>query len=304
MKNKLGSALMLLLAAFIWGIAFVAQKEGMNNVEPFTFNGIRSVLGAVALLPVIAVMNLKNKNSAICKKQKNSGKILLISGILCGVILFAATSFQQVGLYFGADAGRSGFITALYIVLVPVVSIFFKKNPGLRVWLSVAIAFLGLILLCITESFTLNLGDLLVVMCAFCFTAHILVISHFSPMVDGVKLSCIQFFVCGICSLITMFIFETPSIDSILDAYIPILYTGILSSGVAYTLQIIGQKNLDPSVASILMSFESVFAVLAGLIYGETLTALQALGCILMFGAIILTQLPVKTKRNIKKPTH
>lgn len=294
MKNKLASALMLLLAAFIWGIAFVAQKAGTESVEPFTFNGVRMILGSVALLPVIAIMNLKNKKSGVSTEKQSSKKDLIIGGALCGGILFTATSFQQLGLTLGADAGTSGFITALYIVLVPVVSIFFKKNPGLRVWISIFIALVGLAFLCLTSDLSFEVADLLVVVCAFCFTAHILVISYFSPKVDGVKLSCLQFFVCGVLSLITMSFLETPDISAILDAYIPILYTGILSSGVAYTLQIISQKNLDPSVASILMSFESVFAVLAGLVYGETLTPLQSLGCVLMFVAIILTQLPIK----------
>ncbi len=294
MKNKLASALMLLLAAFIWGIAFVAQKAGTENVEPFTFNGVRMILGSVALLPVIAVMNFKNKKSGVATENKSSKKDLIIGGALCGGILFTATSFQQLGLTLGADAGTSGFITALYIVLVPLVSIFFKKNPGLRVWISIFIALVGLAFLCLTSDLSFRVADLLVVVCAFCFTAHILVISHFSPKVDGVKLSCLQFFVCGVLSLIAMLILESPNITEILKAYVPILYTGILSSGVAYTLQIISQKNLDPSVASILMSFESVFAVLAGLVYGETLTLLQSLGCVLMFVAIILTQLPIK----------
>ncbi|MBQ7045188.1 MAG: DMT family transporter [Clostridia bacterium] len=298
MKNKFGSALMLLLAAFIWGIAFVAQKEGTQNVGPFTFNGVRMILGSVALLPVIAIMNLKNKKSGVTAKTQGSKKDLFIGGALCGGILFTASSFQQLGLTLGADAGTSGFITALYIVLVPVVSVFFKKNPGLRVWISIIIALVGLAFLCLTSDLSFKLADLLVVVCAFCFTAHILVISYFSPKVDGVKLSCIQFFVCGVLSLITMAFLETPDVNDILNAYVPILYTGILSSGVAYTLQIIGQKNLDPSVASILMSFESVFAVLAGLVWGETLTLLQSFGCVLMFIAIILTQLPVKAKNK------
>lgn len=298
MKKQFGSALMLLLAAFIWGIAFVAQKAGTESVEPFTFNGVRMIIGSITLLPVIAIMNISKKSSSDAAVQLGSKRDLLIAGSICGAVLFAATSFQQAGLTLGADAGKSGFITALYIVLVPVVSVFFKKNPGLRVWISVIIALIGLGFLCLNSTLSLNVGDMLVVCCAFCFTAHILVISHFSPKVDGVKLSCLQFFVCGVLSLITMTIFETPDINEILDAYVPILYTGILSSGVAYTLQIIGQKKLDPSVASILMSFESVFAVLAGLIYGETLTLLQALGCVLMFAAIILTQLPTnKTKK-------
>ena len=202
-----------------------------------------------------------------------------------------ASSFQQIGIGY-TTVGKAGFITALYIIIVPILGIFLKKKVPLAVWLSVFIAAVGMYLLCITEKFTIGMGDLLMLACAFCFSAHILVIDHFSPHVDGVRMSCIQFFTCSLLSAVAMFLFEKPNLPDILSAWLPILYAGVLSSGVGYTLQIIAQKNTNPTVASLLMSLESVFAVLAGwVLLGQKLSLRELLGCVLVFAAILLAQL-------------
>lgn len=291
--KKIINPLLLVLAAIIWGFAFVAQKSGADSIEPFTLNAARSFVGGIFLLPVIYIL----KDKAPKPIEKGTKKDLIIGGVLCGTVLYAATAFQQFGLTEGTDAGKAGFITALYIVLVPVFSIFLKKKTGFKTWFSVALSVVGLYLLCVTGKLTIAPSDLTVLVCALIFTVHILVIDHFSPKVEGIKMSCIQFFVCGILSLISLFIWgETLSINALLSAAFPILYLGIMSSGIAYTLQIIGQRDTDPTLASILMSLESVFAVLAGAIFGETLSGREALGCVVMFIAIIISQLPTKRK--------
>ena len=220
-------------------------------------------------------------------------------GILCGTALFAASALQQIGIQY-TTVGKAGFITALYIVLVPVCGLFVRKRVQPKVWLAVLIAVAGLYLLCMTDgSFSLQKGDLLVLACALGFTIHILVIDHFSPLVDGIKMSCIQFFTCSILSAVCMALFETVNVSNLLHAWIPILYVGILSSGVGYTLQIIGQKGLNPTMASLLMSLESVFSVLAGWIFlHQALSGRELSGCILMFAAIVLVQLPGFSKTN------
>lgn len=288
MKTK--NALMLLLTSFIWGTAFVAQSMGMDYMGPFAFNGIRCIIGGIALLPCIAVMNQGNA----VKKAAGTKKDLIIGGVSCGVLLCGASSLQQVGIQY-TTAGKAGFITAFYIVLVPVLGIFLKKKIGGKVWAAVLMSLVGLYFLCITESFSIGKGDVYVFLCALIFSAHILVVDHFAPKVDGVKMSCIQFFVAGIISLGPMFAFETTSFRDITLSLAPLLYAGVLSCGVAYTLQIIGQKNMNPAIASLIMSLESTFSVLAGwVVLGEKLSSREMLGCVLMFGAIILAQLPEK----------
>lgn len=293
MKNiNIKNSLILLLTATIWGTAFVAQSVGMDYVEPFTFNGVRSIIGALVLIPYI-ILTEKKKINPIAKTKDNT---LLIGGIACGVLLFLATNFQQFGIKY-TTVGRAGFITACYIIIVPIISlVFFRKKSDYKLWLAVILALGGLYLLCITDGFSVGIGDFLVMICAVVFSIHILVIDHFSPLVDGVKMSCIQFFVSGILSLILALIFENISIAALMDAWLPILYAGALSSGVAYTLQIIGQKNMNPTVASLILSMESCISVIAGfLILHQTLTHREIYGCILMFAAIILAQLPSKT---------
>ncbi|MFR7984809.1 MAG: DMT family transporter [Clostridia bacterium] len=298
MGKKLQGTMMLLLTALIWGSSFVAQRAGMEYIGPFTFNGIRSLIGGLVLIPVIFLFS-KEKNAELTEAEKKAGKkTLLLGGILCGIVLFAASSLQQIGMVY-TTAGKAGFITALYIVLVPILGVFIRKKVKPMVWLCVILAVAGLYLLCMTDGLSLGRGDLLVLLCAFAFSIHILVIDYFAPRTDGVALSCIQFFVCGILSLFPMFLAETPVWFAILDCWIPILYAGVLSCGVAYTLQILAQKHTDPTVASLLLSLESVFAAIAGaIILHEQLAPRELAGCVLMFAAIIIAQLPSKTERE------
>lgn len=297
--KQLRANLLLLLTAMIWGAAFVAQSVSMDYVGPFTFLCTRSILGGVVLLPVIAVMG-KGKRKKEEAKPDNR-KLLLLGGICCGIMLFIGSALQQIGIQY-TTAGKAGFITAMYMVLVPICGLFFGRKPSGKTWGAVVVALVGMYLLCLYGSGIQNLskGDLLEMLCALGFTAHILVIDHFSPKVDGVKMSCIQFFVCGILAGIFMLILETPSWENICNAAMPILYAGILSSGVGYTLQIVAQKDTQPTVASLLMSLESVFSLVFGwIILKEAMSGVELLGCCLMFAAIIWVQLPGKQKKTI-----
>lgn len=296
--KQLRANLLLLLTAMIWGAAFVAQSVSMDYVGPFTFLCSRSILGGVVLLPVIAVMG-KGKRKKEEAKPENR-KLLLLGGICCGIMLFIGSALQQIGIQY-TTAGKAGFITAMYMVLVPICGLFFGRKPGGKTWGAVVVALVGMYLLCLYGSGIQNLskGDLLEMLCALGFTAHILVIDHFSPKVDGVKMSCIQFFVCGILAGIFMLMLENPSWESICNAAMPILYAGILSSGVGYTLQIVAQKDTQPTVASLLMSLESVFSLVFGwIILKEAMSGVELLGCLMMFAAIIWVQLPGKQKKT------
>jgi len=287
---------MLVLTAFIWGTAFVAQSVGMDYLGPFTFNGVRSLIGGAALIPCIVVLRMINgrEDAEGLKNQKD----LVTGGIACGLLLFAASSLQQIGIQY-TTAGKAGLIRAFYIVIVPVFGIFLRKKIGFKVWTAVVMALLGLYFLCMTEKLTVGKGDVLIFACALVFSIHILVIDYFSPKVDGVKMSCIQFFVCGIASLPFMFLLETPKAEAMAKGWLPLLYAGVLSCGVAYTLQIIGQKNVNPAVASLILSLESCFSVLAGwVVLGERLTVRESLGCALMFAAILLAQIPDSNGRS------
>lgn len=287
LKNTISAAL-LVLTALIWGVAFVAQSVGSEHVGPFTFLSSRSLIAGVALLPLIAF----RRRSAPAPKTPADRRNLWIGGLLCGCALTVASAFQQIGIA-ETTVGKAGFITALYIVIVPLFGLFLKKRVPLMVWLGVALAAVGMYLLCITEGFSISRGDFFVLLCAACYSVHILVIDYFSPRVDGVRMACIQFFTCGIVSGIVMLIAEKPTADVLLAAWLPILYAGLLSSGVGYTLQIIAQKNVPPTVASLLMSLESVFSVLAGwVLLGQALSLRELLGCVLVFAAILLAQLP------------
>lgn len=299
--DKTKHTFLLLLTAFIWGVAFVAQSVGMDYVGPWTFTAARSIIGAIFLIPCITLLDkLKSKDaSQSCdtdvQTKASNPKMLLFGGCCCGVALAIASMLQQYGIAH-TTVGKAGFITALYIVIVPILGIFMKHKPHLRIWISVVLAIAGLYFLCLTDSFSFSKGDLLVLLCAFVFSLHILIIDHFSPLVDGVRMSCIQFAVAGILCMIPAIIFEHPTFASLIAAAAPILYAGVLSSGVGYTLQIIAQKNYDPTVASLILSLESVFSVLAGwIILGEALSPKELIGCILMFAAILLAQLPEKT---------
>lgn len=300
MKKMTGkNTLMLFLTAFIWGSAFVAQSVGMDYVGPFTFCCVRSFIGGIFLIPCIWFLDqwrAKNDGTEGEKKvvSKEEKKMELLGGICCGLALCVATNLQQIGMQY-TTVGKAGFITALYIVLVPIFGIFLKKKVEARIWVSVMISVVGLYLLCITDKLVLGKGDTLVLLCAVVFTIHILVIDYFSPKADGVRIACIQFFITGILSAIPMFLFETPRLSDIFAAAVPVLYAGVLSSGVAYTLQIVAQKDADPTVASLILSLESVFSVLGGwMILGQKLSIREIAGCILMFSAIILAQLPGK----------
>ena len=282
--------ILLFFTAIIWGVAFVAQSVGMDYVGPYTFNAVRSFLGGIVLIPCIFMFCRPKSSAKEREKTLDRPRDLVIGGGLCGLMLFISTTLQQVGIQYTTVA-KAGFITALYIVLVPVLGIFIKKKIGLKVWISVVIALAGLYLLCMKGSFSLGKGDFLVLLCSLCFALHILVIDYFTQRVSGVKLSCIQFFITGILSSVLMFLFETPTWASILAAWLPIFYAGVFSCGVAYTFQIIGQRGTDPTVASLILSLESVVSVLAGwLLLGQSLTPREILGCVLMFGAILLAQ--------------
>jgi drug/metabolite transporter (DMT)-like permease len=286
LKNRLKGTVLLLLAALIWGFAFVAQSIGMDYIGPFTFSASRSLIGALALLPFAL---LANKNIG---RENIDGKKTIAGGLVCGAIIFVATNLQQMGLI-DTSAGKAGFITSFYIVLVPVAGIFMKKRAGLATWAAVGIAVAGLYLLCIKpeEGFGLARGDLLVFLCALVFTAHIIAVDIYAPQINGIMLSCLQFAVSGVLSLVAALIFERPDLPSLCRAWLPVLYTGVLSSGAAYTFQILGQRRLPPAAASLIMSLESVFSVLAGwLMLRQSLSVRELAGCGLMFAAIVLVQ--------------
>ena len=285
-RKSLRGSLLLLLGSVIWGAAFVAQRVGMDHMGPYTFNGIRMLLAWLVMIPVTLILEKK-------KKEKNEGEQRR-AGVLCGVLLFIATSLQQMGLV-TTSAGKAGFITALYVVLVPVAAwLLFRKNPGKVIWLGVVIAVFALWLLCMPAGggFALQSGDLLVLGCAVSFTFQILCVDRYAPRVSSVRLARDEFLVTGGLSMLVALATETITWDGIRDAMIPILYAGVLSGAVGYTLQVLGQRDTDPTVASILMCLEAVFATLTGaLLLGEKMTAREAAGCILMFSAVILAQL-------------
>lgn len=290
-KEQIRGSLLLLVAAIIWGSAFVTQSVGMEYVGPFTFNCVRSLIGGIVLIPCIAILNQgKSKKKMILSEKKR----LLLGGVCCGIALTTGSTLQQFGIMY-TTVGKAGFITAFYIIIVPILGIFLGKKCGMSVWISVVIALAGLYFLCITDEFSIGKGDIYVFLCAIAFSVHILVIDYFTQFNDGVKLSCIQFFVCGIICFVPMVLFEHPEIGMILLAWKPILYAGVMSCGVAYTLQIVGQKHMNPTVASLILSLESVTSVIAGfLVLHQNLSQRELIGCGLMFVAIVLAQLPEK----------
>lgn len=303
MKTKRNSFL-LILTAFIWGVAFVAQSEGGDAIGAYSFNCIRCLIGSAVLIPVILLLDKLGLTSRKPVTSKDR-KLLWISGICCGIFLCIASNLQQVGITMGTPAGKAGFLTACYIILVPILGIFLKKKCHWNVWIGVALTVIGLYLLCVDSSLRLQRSDLLLLFCALTFSVHILVIDHFSPKVDGVRMSCIQFLVSGVLSAVPMiFVDIRQSAEGLpswaasfisADAWIAILYAGVCSCGVGYTLQIVGQRDVNPTVASLLMSLESVFAVIAGwILLKERLNQRELLGCLLIFTAVVLAQIPPK----------
>lgn len=318
MSKKLKGDLMLVLTAMVWGASFVAQKSGMELIGPFAFNGIRTVIGGIVLIPLIMVLDrisAKKKagtpsgaadttDAAPSEADKKKERKTLITGsICCGLVLLVAGMLQQIGMMY-TTAGKAGFITALYVVLVPIFGRILGKKIRPLIWLCVLASAFGLYLLCMPASGGLghiNKGDLIVLACAVCFAVHILIIDYFSPKVDGVRLSCMQFFVAGILCVILMFPldpvlgYDIPSLSQLLDAWLPIVYSGALSCGAGYTMQIVAQADTDPAVASMILCLESVFAVIAGmLILGESMSLRETFGCVIMFAAILAAQLPAK----------
>ncbi|MEZ3462420.1 MAG: DMT family transporter [Lachnospiraceae bacterium] len=289
-RYTLRQSMILFMAAAIWGFAFVAQSVGMDYVGPYTFVTARNVVALAVLLPWVAAARRQRKKGG---KRRSGRRSLIYGGGCCGICLFAASALQQFGMKY-TTVGKAGFITAMYIVLVPVFGIFVKKKTGVKVWIAVAAALAGLYLLCMTKGdFQLQKGDAYILGCAAVFALHILVVDHFSPLVDGVELSCVQFAVNAVLGTILMMLLEQPRMADLLAAWLPIVYAGALSSGVGYTFQIIGQKGMNPTVASLILSLESVISVLAGwLLLHQALTARELAGCALVFAAIILVQLP------------
>lgn len=330
------NSFLLFLTALIWGLAFVSQSKGMESMQPFTFNGIRSLMGAVVVLPLAfgSVRRARKQETAgntaesggqtegkaqtegnvqaAAGKQEAGGfdfKTALAGGLACGVLYTVASTFQQFGLAY-TTVGKAGFITTLYIIFVPILGLFLKKKvPGI-VWIGALMAAVGMYLLCMTESFSLTRGDTMVLICAVLFAAHILVVDYYVERVPGTVLSCMQLFVCGVSCTVAALLTEAPTFAQIFEGMVPLLYAGVMSCGVAYTLQIVGQKGVNPTVASLILSLESVVSALAGyfafrmglLQNDQTLTARQICGCAIVFAAVILVQLPVgkKSQKNKK----
>ena len=300
-KTQLKANILLLLTAAIWGLAFVAQKVGAEHVGAFTFNGIRFALGSISLIPLILLLNKKKENSDVKKEEGgNSLKHTIRAGIIVGCALFIATSLQQTGVMY-TTAGKAGFITGLYMVIVPILGLFLKQKVNNTTWIGIVIAIIGLYLLSINEDFSISKGDLLVLIGSVGWAIHILLIDNFTKKIDPLKLSSIQFATCSILSLLVAFIFEDINMVGISAALVPILYGGLLSVGVAYTLQVVAQKNAKPSHAAILLSMESVFGAIGGAMFlGERIGSRGLVGCVLIFIAIIVSQLKPATDNIVE----
>lgn len=309
---------MLILTAMIWGLSFVAQKSGLDYIGPLAFNGLRTVIGGITLIPVIILLDRHKRNrrktegsaadaDAVSLREKHTAnkqerKTLITGGICCGCALLVASNIQQIGLIY-TTAGKSGFITAMYVVLVPILGLFLGRRIRPVIWLCVIASAAGLYLLCIPAGGgfgQINTGDIMTSGAALVFAIHIMIIDHFSPRVDGVKLSCLQFFVAGSLSLALIWLdpllgFELPSLHTLTAAWLPLLYSGVLSCGAAYTMQVVAQAKTDPAIASMIMCLESVFAVISGMIIlGESMAMREVIGCLIMFAAIVVSQLPAK----------
>ncbi len=296
MKQKLKGSLLLVLATVIWGSAFVAQSAGMDLIGPFTFQTVRCLLAVIVLIPTIFLIDGKERGQFL---HKWADKSLWKTGIICGCALFVAQSLQQVGLVY-TDAGKAGFITAMYIVIVPLLGIFFKRKPSSAAVISIIIAVIGLYLLSCVGVSQINIGDIMMACCAVAFAVQITIVDRFAANLDSIRLNCIQALVVTVLSAVFMFFTEKPQIQPIVNCWLPLCYAGVLSMGLAYSLQIIGQKSLEPTTASLIMSLESVFALItAWLILHEQLNPWELAGCILVFAAVILSQIPFKYKSKV-----
>lgn len=309
--HTIRNSILLFLTACIWGLAFVSQSKGMESMGPFTFNGVRSLLGAAAVFPLVLIQIHREKSEAgraeTSRSSKTAGSIkaILVGGLLCGLAFTAGTTLQQIGIIY-TTVGKAGFITTLYIIFVPILGIFLKKKVSYVVWIGAVMAAVGLYLLCMEEKFSLKPGDTLIMLCALVFSLHIMIIDHFTPKVAGVYLSCIQLFVCGIISLTLAVFLEAPSFSQIKDGLGSVLYAGIMSCGVGYTLQIIGQKGMHPAIASLILSMESVVATVSAffayklgfLKTDQSMTVRQIAGCTIVLAAVLLVQMPVKHREK------
>lgn len=298
-RKALRGSLLLLLGSVIWGAAFAAQRVGMDHVQPFTFTGVRMLLAGLIMIPVCALKGKKSGEGKTGEKKQEQRK----AGLICGVLLFAATSLQQIGLVY-TSAGKAGFITALYVVLVPVASwLLFRRQPGGVIWAGVGLAVAALYLLCVpADGFRVERGDAMLLGCAICFTGQILCVDRYAPRVDGMALARDEFLITGTLGMIVALLTEEIRLEGLLEAAIPILYAGIFSGAIGYTLQIVGQRDVNPTIASLMMCLESVFAVLTGaVVLGERMTGREAAGSILMFAAVILAQLSTLMKKKRKE---
>ena len=301
-RNNLLGAGLLLLTSMIWGTAFVAQRVGMESIEPLTFNAARMALAAAAV-GLLALLRARRDRRLFpdrpAEERRQLRRSTVVGGLCCGFFLAGGSILQQMGLVY-TTAGKAGFITALYMLLVPIAAfLLFGKKSSWLVWLAVAMGVAGLYCLCITEGFTLTRGDALVCLCAVFFCGHILCVDHFVQKGDPVGISAVQFAAVTVISGAAALLTEHPGIDKLVSAAVPILYCGIVSGGIGYTLQIVGQKYTDPTVASLLMSMESVFAVLAGaLLLQERMSPRELTGCVIMFAAVVLVQIPLPGRRN------
>ena len=294
MKNKLRGSLAILIATVIWGSAFIAQSVGMDYIGPFTFQTMRSVLAVPFLIIVIFLIERDPAKSIKKWMQPELWK----AGLPCGIALFIAAGLQQMGIVH-TTAGKAGFITAMYIVLVPILGIFLHKKPPITSWIGVVLAVIGLYLLSCAGVSQINIGDVYLLGCALGYAVQITLVDQMGSAVDGLRLNCVQSLFCGIFSGTVMFLTEEPVLSNILACWIPLVYAGIFSLGIAFSLQIIGQQHLEPTPAALIMSLESVFAVLFGwLLLHERMSPAELSGCVLVFIAVILSQVPVKKKTH------
>lgn len=299
MTKQMRANLLLLLTAMIWGVAFVAQDMAAEGVPPLTFNGSRMTLAALALLPTVWLNGRRAGVVSWKKMNEADRRTLLLGGVCCGVMLALGSAFQQLGITLGTGAGKAGFITALYIVMVPLCGIFARRRVGKLVWIAVVLSVAGLYFLCMQGGFRLDPGDSMLILCALSYTGHILVVDHFSRRTDCIRMSCIQFAVCALLCFAGAVLFEQPTWEGVRANMVPIVYAGVFSGAVGYTLQILAQRDAEPAVASLIMSLESVFAVLSGwIILGDALSVRELCGCALMMAGIVLAQLPEKKSQN------